>query len=111
MEIHLKPQSSILANINRFFNAFKEYDPEPVSYIMPMAQLEKNLHNHYVSMEKLELTFEYYDRHNQIQWTQLPAKIVSPVQKDRSILVQFGDDDTTYSLSLEQILTTSANVA
>lgn len=111
MEIQLKPQINIVTQLQDFFSAFKGQDDIRKSIIMPINLVEKKLHQHYVSLKPMDITFEYYDAWDQIRQTVVTCQVASPVQLDRTIEVYNLDHNETMTLSLEQILTVSANAA
>ena len=111
MELPIKPSSVLLDKVAKFMDAFSiQPEPEP-DFIMPMYQLEKILHEHYVSMEPLWVTYEYYDHNDRIQCAHTLANIVSPILPNRAIQLHTLDNQRNTTLVLEQILTVSANAA
>lgn len=112
MELPIKPNSTLSNTIQSFFKPFTQSHIKEVDrIIMPLYDLERLLHQHYVSLNPIEITFEYYDSNQDIIQTTILAKVVSTIQPDRRIAISELNSNRSYLLSLEQILTASANVA
>lgn len=112
MELPIKPNSSLTFSIQNFFKPFiQTQTTKKEQIIMPLFQVEKKLHEHYVTLEPLEILYEYYDGHHHIHQETIEVKVVSTVQADRRIAVTDIHSNRSFLLSLEQILTVSANAA
>lgn len=79
-------------------------------FIMPLYLVEKKLHDHYVSMTPLLVTYEYYDRNHRIHQTTVLITVKSTVRPDRRIVLNELNQNRSLILDLEQILTVSANI-
>lgn len=91
-----------------FFRETTRFDHE--NFIMPLYLVENKLHDHYVSMNPLFVTYEYYDRHNKINQTTVLATVQTTVRPDRRIVLNELNQNRSLILDLEQILTVSANI-
>ncbi|XJS09753.1 hypothetical protein ACF3NG_06285 [Aerococcaceae bacterium WGS1372] len=112
MELPIKPNSNLSFSIQNFFKPFiQTHTTKKEQLIMPLSQVEKKLHEHYVSLEPIDILFEYYDEHHHIQQETIQVKVVSTVQADRRIAVSDIHSNRSFILSLEQILSVSANAA
>lgn len=112
MELPIKPNSNLSYSVQRFFKPFIQTQRrKDERIIMPLLQVEKLLHTHYVNLQPIDITFEYYDNNQEINQQTITANITSTVQQDRRIAVKVLASDRSYLLSLEQILTVSANAA
>lgn len=112
MELPIKPNSNLSYSIQNFFKPFiQTHTKKKEQIIMPLYEVEKKLHDHYVSLNPIEILFEYYDKDRRIHQESIEAKVVSTVQADRRIAVTDIHSNRSFILSLEQILTVSANAA
>lgn len=80
------------------------------AFIMPLYLVENKLHEHYVSMNPLFVTYEYYDRNHKINQTTVLVTVQSTVRPDRRIVLNELNQNRSLILDLEQILTVSANI-
>lgn len=96
-----------------FFNSIKTYAKElwePLddqlseTNIMPLWQVEHILHEHYISQETLQLTFEYYNRANRIEERTLEVAVRSAITTNRCIVLHDLSRNCPLILSTEQIL-------
>lgn len=78
-------------------------------WILPLKEVERQLHDHYVSMEALEILFEYYEPSGQMNHARIKVRVLSPVQGDRSILLQVVDSQVSFQIETQQILSISGN--
>lgn len=110
MELPIKPNSNLSYTVQRFFKPFTHNQlNKDKRIIMPLYEVEKLLHQHYVTLEPIEITFEYYTNNHNIEQKTILAKVVSTVQHNRRIAISELNSKRSYLLSLEQILTASAN--
>lgn len=110
MELPIKKQTQLLNPIKKFIKPFVEtHTINKQSFIMPLYQVEKILHQHYVSMEALNITFEYYDNLHEIHLQNVLVTVDSTIQLDRSIFLYDIENELSFQIAIEQILTVSAN--
>ena len=110
MELPIKPNSNLVTTVQRFFKPFLNTQiKQDKRFIMPLYEVEKLLHQHYVTLDPVEITFEYYDSQQEIEQKTVLANVVSTVQHNRRIAISEVNSKRSYILSLEQILTASAN--
>lgn len=91
-----------------FMRDANHFDHE--SFIMPLYLVEKKLHDHYVTMVPLFITYEYYDRNHRINQETVLVNVQSTVRPDRRIVLNELNQNRSLILDLEQILTVSANI-
>lgn len=113
MELQIRPHHHVLNSIQEFFKPFTAANlpKEKESFIMPLSLVEKTLHDHYVTMQPLDITYEFYNDNQHIELGTIRAVVESTVQPERYIAIKDVTDQRTMFLSLEQILTVSANAA
>lgn len=112
MELPIKPNSNLATTVQRFFKPFLNTQiKQDKRFIMPLYEVEKLLHQHYVTLDPVEITFEYYNSQQEIEQKTVLANVISTVQHNRRIAISEVNSKRSYILSLEQILTASANAA
>lgn len=110
MELPIKSHTQLLNPIKNFIKPFIQTQIiDKPKFIMPLYQVEKMLHQHYVNMEALTITFEYYDQDHQIRLQTAEVMVESTIQLDRSIFLYDIENEQSFQLAIEQILTVSAN--
>lgn len=88
----------------------EELHPTYDHLMMPLYQVEKKLHQHYVSMAPLWVTYEYYNRDQRITQDTILVTVQSTVKPDRRIVLTELNQKRSFIIDLEQILTVSANI-
>lgn len=114
MELPIYPQSKLAKQIHHIFEPFLVEQPmlqDEDESIMPLYQVEKLLHEHYVSQEPLSINYEYYNQKNRIKQRTIVVTVDSTVLIDRRIVLTEIDRKSSFILPVEQILTVSANIA
>lgn len=79
--------------------------------IMPLYEVEKKLHQHYVDTKPVWVTYEFYNRDQRISQETVFVTVQSTVRNDRRIVLTELNQKRSFILDLEQILTVSANIA
>ena len=80
------------------------------TFIMPLYLVENKLHDHYVSMQPLFITYEFYDSNHKINQRTTLVTVQSTVRPDRRIVLNELNQNRSLILDLERILTVSANI-
>lgn len=98
----------------KFFQSVKHYTDSLLSddsavtvvqpFIMPIQQVERFLHEHYVSQQPLTITFEYFNKQQQLVEKTITARVNSTIRYDRRIVLQELTMTFEFLLSTEQIL-------
>lgn len=78
------------------------------SYIMNLSEVEQILHDHFVSMEPLTVTYECYDNQDQFQELTQVVYVHSTIDNQRSIQLLPLDSHAPIHISTEQILSVFA---
>lgn len=78
------------------------------TYIMNLSQVERILHDHFVSMEPLAVTYESYDAQEQFQELTQVVYVHSTIDSQRAIRLLPIDGHAPIYVSTEQILSVSA---
>lgn len=76
--------------------------PQPT--IMNLLLIEHLLHEHFVSLEPIWITYEYYDGQEQIQEETSLVYVEAPISADRSILLREAYTEESFNIFTEQIL-------
>lgn len=112
MELHIKQRGRFLQAVEKFIQPFLLITEEaPESMILPLYDLIRSLHASYVAGTELQIMYEYYNEKNRICLADKPMEILSVVRDDMTIRVKDLTNQEDLILSLEQILTVSANAA
>lgn len=77
-------------------------------YIMSLSQVERILHDYFVSMEPLTITYEYYDDHDQFHEVQETVYVHSTIDSQRTIKLIPIDGSHLLHISTEQILSVAS---
>lgn len=113
MELPIYPKTNVLKHVHQIFEPFmidrssQQDQPE----IMPLYQVEKQLHTHYVNLQPIEITYEFYDQDDFINQRSIIVKVDSTLLSDRRIVLTELHGKRTFILPIEQILSVSANIA
>ncbi|UUX34075.1 hypothetical protein [Fundicoccus culcitae] len=112
MELPIYPQSKLAKHVHQIFEPFLVEQPtiQNEEVIMPLYLVEKQLHEHYVNQKPLKINFEYYNQQDRIKQHTIVATVDSTVLLDRRIVLTEIDRNSSFILSIEQILTVSANI-
>lgn len=109
MELPIQPPQWINRITHSFFSPFLQpanlVEEGPI--IMPMTEVKRNLHEHYINQQPLQIVFEFYDQHHQLQVADLVLTVASPILTDHTVDLEYKGQ--SISLQLEQILSVSAN--
>lgn len=109
MELPIKTKT-FFNPIHNFIKPFIQSHPvTKQNFIMPLHEVEKVLHDYYVSMKPLTIVFEYYDHQLNIQLDTMLVRVDSVTDETRSIVLFDIQNQQPFQLSTEQILTVSAN--
>ncbi len=115
MEIPFRnvPFQNTINKINQLSNQFIEtftlpdFTMDHDKYLMPSAQVEQILHDHYVSAEPVSIAFEYYEG-DTLKRSEMTAQVLSPIQLNQTIALQPANSAYSIYLPLDQILTVAS---
>lgn len=113
MELPFRPMTlSLTSQFKEWLSPFLlEPHSNEKAEIMNLSYVEHTLHDYFVTMEPLWITYEYYNFQDIVEMTTQCVYVISPIDRNRHIHVRPLSGGPVFSLETQQILAVSANIA
>ncbi|MGF3072177.1 hypothetical protein ACQV2S_00680 [Facklamia sp. P13064] len=109
MELPIKRQTNWLGRVSQsLFQPF--FQPTPLIKesieMMPLAQVERILHQAYIKQVPLNILIEYYLPDQTMDMTEMEAYVLAPIGSQNNVSLQVGANH--FLLNLNQIINVTA---